>query len=497
MKSWKGAAAIGLVFAAALFVKIDAPFLRHREVVGAYFAVLARNQVRLGSYEVSCPRPDSGVYPDWRIYAYANRPFVGTFVTSLWFRIFGDREWVVRLSLIFASLGSLFAFFKLAERLLDADSVVPATALFAFTPMFWYFSVLAVHLVYALCFSLAAWACWVRAEDSRRHLYLAFGFLFLACESDWPGYYAALSLGLDAFFLRRRGRAAAVAAFALACFGLHVLHLLWIDPAHGPLLKRFLSAGAARTVVGMPGPFAFLWGELREGALYFTVGGGLLALVGMRNLPRRVWLLALLGLDEVVFMRWAHVHDYLTYPLAAFFALAAARGLQALWTVPGRRLAAGALLALAAAQSLWITGSRLIREGAYEINYRAGVAIHEGTGPEDRVLITIADERQFTPYYADRYSAGVEVDEPFLMIHPSGPRFPVAEVGDLEAHFKDFSVVLVGDPDLAAKGIRFFKGQRPPEAFRFLGPEHPLRRRLESIALSKVTSGAFVLYRLR
>lgn len=263
------------------------------------------------------------------------------------------------------------------------------------------------------------------------------------------------------------------------------------------MVRRFFAAGAQRSAEGLPNVVSFGLGEARELGLYFT--GGLLALsaIGARTLPRRIWLLALLGLDEVLFMRWAHVHDYLTYPLVPFFALAAARGVEVLWTTPPRKLAAGALLALAAAQSVWITGSRLTRQGAYEVNYLAGRAIREGTTERDRVLITIADERQFTPYYADRYTAGVEPGEPSLMVHPSGPRVPVSTVEDFEKYFGEYSVVLVGDPDRAASEIRFFKGRRPPVEFRFLEPSHPLRAKLEATARSKDARGPFVLYRLR
>jgi hypothetical protein len=493
---------IGAIFVGALLVGIGGPFLRHREVCGTYFSVLARNQVRLGygatrlgSYEVSSP--DLGAYPDWRIYAYANRPFVSTFVTSLWFRVFGDREWVLRLSLIAASLGTLAAFVLLARRILDPPWVVPATALFAFNPMFWYFSVVAVHLVYALLFSLAAWACWVRAEESRRCRAGVFVFLFLACQSDWPGYYAALSLSIDALALKRRGQAAAILGFAVGCFGLHLLHLVWIDPEHGPLVRRFLAAGAERTIQSLPGPVAFVRGELRELALYFTVGLLGLAAVGVRGLPRRIWLLALLGLDEIVFLRWAALHDYLTFPLAPFVALAAVRGLGSLAATPKARLAAGAALLLAAAQSLWVMGDRLTRKGAYEVQYRAGMAIREGTRPDDRVLLTIDDIRQYTPYYADRFSAGIEQGSDELMVHPSGRRFPASGVGDLERYFGEYSVVLVGDPGRAAGEIGFFRGKPPPPEFRFLDDAHPLRKALEARALSKEIRGAFVLYRLR
>ena len=502
MRRWAIPAAVAAVFTAALFINIGRPFLRHREAVGAVYATMARNHVRLGyaqtrlaSYEISAP--DASVYPDWKAYCYPNRTFLSVLLTSVWIHLFGDGEAVVRISLLIAALGALAAFVALAQRLLDPRWVGVATALFALNPMFWYFSIVAVHLTYALAFSLAAWACRVRWEEHRRYRILTFLFLFLACESDWPGFYAALSMAIDAFLERKRPLAAVFMSVGVAVFGLHLVHLWAIDPAGGALVRRFLAAGAERSSGGLPNPVAFGIGEVRELGLYFT--GGLLGLsiVGVRTLPRRMWLLALLGLDEVLFMRWAHVHDYLTYPLVPFFALAGAKGVEALWTTPPRKLAAGALLALAAAQSVWITGNRLTREGAYEVNYLAGRAIREGTTERDRVLITIADERQFTPYYADRYTAGVEPGEPNLMVHPSGERFPVAAVEDFEKYFGKYSVVLVGDPDRAASEIRFFKGQRPPSEFRFLEPSHPLRTKLEAIARSKDARGPFVLYRLR
>jgi hypothetical protein len=83
------------------------------------------------------------------------------------------------------------------------------------------------------------------------------------------------------------------------------------------------------------------------------------------------------------------------------------------------------------------------------------------------------------------------------MVHPSGGRFPIAAVEDFDRHFGDYSVVLVGDPERAASEIRFFNGQRPPAEFRFLEPSHPLRAKLEAIALSKEVRGPFILYRLR
>jgi len=71
MTRWGPVAAVAAIFTAALFINIGRPFLRHREVVGAVYATMARNHVRLGysqtrlaSYEVSAP--DLSVYPNWK-----------------------------------------------------------------------------------------------------------------------------------------------------------------------------------------------------------------------------------------------------------------------------------------------------------------------------------------------------------------------------------------------------------------------------------------------
>ncbi len=500
MKAW---AAIAALFTAGLLVGIDRPFLRHREGVPAYFAGVARNAVREGTVKtrlgfLETSSPDLSVYGEWRDYYYPNRPFLSVWITSLWFRAFGWGEWVIRLSLIAAALGTLAAFLALARRLLGDRWAVVAAAFLAFNPMFWYFSVVAVHLVYSLCFSVAAWACRVRWGEGRRWRVLTFIFLVLACMSDWPGYFAAFALAVDAWLERPRPWSAAFLGTGLACFGLHLLHLLWIDPAHGPLVDRFLSAGTERSAAGLPSLGAFFLSEAREAGLYFTAGGLLLAAAGLRRLPRRAWILVLLGLEELVFMHWAYLHDFLSYPLTPFFALAAAKGAETLWTSKPRRAVVVALAALAAAQSLWITGDRLTRNGATEVQYRAGLAVRETASPSERTLLTIADLRQYTPYYADRYTAGIEGGTPLrLMVHPSAGGIPVTGVGDLERFLPEFTWALVGDPDLAAREIKFFGGKRPPEAFGFLGPDHPLRRAIEARATAKVERGAFILYRLK
>ena len=417
-------AAVAALFVVALLVNLDAPFVRHREGVGAFYATLARNHVRAGlgvtrGANLETSAPDLAVYgEDWRRYVYPNRPPLSALATAAWFAVFGASEAVLRLSLIAAGLGALLAFRALAGRLAPPREALLATGIFAFMPLFWYFSVVAVHLVYALAFSLAAWACRLRGRNA-----WALVFLALGCLSDWPAYYAAFAMALDAFLSKERKIAAALLATALSAFGLHLAHLAWVGG--GDLVRRFLGAGVERAA--FPDPRSYVFGEARELGLYATAGVLILAAIGARRLPRTVWLLVLLGLDELVFARWALVHDYLTYPLAAFLALAAARGATSLAAAPRGRWAAAALLLLAAVQSALVTGDRLTRSGAQELEVRGGRAVRKVVGPRERALVVFAHQRQFLPWYADRWTEGVEAGGDRLMVHASGGGEPVGD----------------------------------------------------------------------
>lgn len=489
-------AAVAFVFAVALLVHLRAPFVRHGESVGAHYAVMARNHVRHGfgvtrgaNLEVSSP--DLSVYRGEVLrYVYPNRPPVSVLVTAAWFALFGASEAVLRLSLIAASLGALLAFHAAARRLAPPREALLATGVFAFMPLYGYFSVVAVHLVYALAFSLAAWACRLRWADGLRWRMLAGLFLALGCLSDWPAYYAALALAIDAFRSRQRAAAAGFLGVAAGAVALHAAHLAWVGG--GDLVRRFVAAGAERAV--FPNVPAFAVGEARELALYATVGVLVLAAAGARTLPAAAWLLALLGLDELVFARWAFVHDYLTYPLAPVLALAAARGACVLAAAPRGRWAVAACLSLAAAQAAWVTGNRLTRFGAYELEVRGGQAVGSVVAPHERALILFAQQRQALSWYADRWTAGVEPGEDLLRVHPSGGGVPV---GDWAARFGDVDWVVFADPALVAEQVAFFRGAPPPEAFRCHGPDHPLRRAAAARATEVVESGPLVLYRMR
>lgn len=501
-------AAVCAAYLAFALIDVDRPFLRHRDGVSAYYATVARNYVwhgydvtRLGILETSSP--ELSVYENWKTHYYPNRPVVSVVALSLWFHVFGDREVSLRLNLAFVGMLTILVFAALARRL-DLPSSQLATFFFALMPIFAYFSHVVPHLTYVLLFSLLAWYAHLRWEEGGRFRVLLFVSLFLACHSDWPGYFAALSIAADRFRARNRGIAFAVLGGSLAFFGLHLLHLLLLAP-DGSLLRTFLRAGVERSPGDGPGLFSYLFEEGREVGMYFTGGALFLSLIGVADCVRSRWWtplwFSLLGLEEILFSGLAFRHDYLTFSLAPFAALTAGRGAIFLASRRRTRILLVALVAAMLAQTIWILLDRQTRSGGYEANWRAAIAIREATHPGDRILLTTADVKQFTPYYSQRYIASVEPAIRTLCVHPSGWRVPVENEEDLlryvREHAREYAVVVAGDADAARREIGYFGKNASDDLLRRFGfhPEdHPLRRELERIAVRRETRGAFVFY---
>jgi hypothetical protein len=500
-------AATAGAFTLALCVRITVPFDRHQEWVSIVFASFARNHndlgygtTRLGLVHLTPGQREA--FSDPREFLYPNRPFLPALAISVLFRVAGPSDAVFRLGMIAVAVGSLLLFAALARRLLPRPWDLAATAAFAFNPMFAWFSLLAVHLAYALFFLLAAWLFALRHEVSgrRRDAAAMIAAAFLACLCDWPGHVGSGALGLWQLLRGRKAIAAGLVATAVGAFGLHLLHLLWLDPS-GRVVARFFSAPGERMAL-QGGVVGFAVGEAREVLLYFTVGLVAAAGVGIRVLWRErrdprasaVLVLALLGLDELVFLQWAHVHDFLTFTLAPFVALAAAKGFGALRRRP-------AAVALAALQAAWVLGDRLTKRGGYEVSVEAGRAIRERTVPGERILIACDSRPMVASYYSERHTAGIEVYRGSLHVHDAAARTPVPTTEALERYLEehggDYDWIVTADPGRVTALEFFRRSQGLLPRFWIFPEEHPLRRLLARKAVLRADHGAFVFYRMR
>ena len=473
----KRAVVLGILLAAyatLASVRLTSPFHRHHEGICATHALHARNHLvhglgvtGLGHLELG--GEDLSVYPGWRDEFYPNRPVVSILGPALFIAVLGDAEWVFRLNLILVGGATLLVFAALARRLLDPPWDLVAAGLFALLPIFTYFSHIATHLAYGVLFSLLAWYANLRWDDGRRFRVLLFVALVLACQSDWPGYFAAFSIAVHRFRGLRSPLSWAVLGVALACFAVHLLHLLWLVP-DGRLIKRFLLGGADRSLLESPPLLAYLAEEAREIALYFGVAPLVLAVVGWARFVRTrhavPLLLALLALEEVVFTYLAFWHDFLTYPLLAAVALAAAEGAAALWSRPAARPLVVALLGAAAVQAAWV-GVRLhVRPGPYDDALRVNVAIRENTAPRDRVLLTTPDAKRLGQYYSRRFVWSREGRDARLSVRYAGAFVRLASEEDVVRHVlaerARYDVVVVGrDQHLLRSALDALAPARP------------------------------------
>jgi hypothetical protein len=516
---WAFPAILG-VFAAAHLVRIDAPFARHQDAVAVVYASLARNHLDLGLGGtklglICASRGQWEAFPEARREFYPNRPFLAPLVLAGAFALLGVSEWVLRATMIAAGLGAVFAFRSLARRLVAAPWDLVATGFFAFMPVFWYFTVAVPHLAFALAFGLGSWAAALRWEETRRarDAAAAAAFGFAACLSDWPG---AMGMGgLAAWFLlgKRPWPAAVAAGIAVSSFGLHLLHLRWIDPS-GETLRSFLGAPGERSGLPYGSLGVFLASELRELGVYFTAGLLALAAAGLPGLVRgrrdpktlAVACLLSLGLDEVLFTFWAWSHDFLTYGWAPAAALAAARGAQTLAGAGGwkRKAVLPALVLLAAVQSGVIMADRLTRLGSGEIGVRAAEAVRRTTAPGERTALSFPASPLLAAYYSDRA---------VLAGNGSGARFrwrdeakegrsirtPEEFLAFVEQGADGADWVVLGDPAAAAASLEFLRRGGVDLALRLgMVPEgHPLRLHLERTARRRLVDGPFLFYRIR
>jgi hypothetical protein len=521
MKQVPAVAWIVMVYVAGLSIYLGRPFDRHWEWVTLDYARFAQNYLDLGYGPTKLGmyyslRGDRIHVPEWKHTPYPNRGVISALSLSVWMRVLGEQEWVIRLNMIAVGVASLLLFNLIARRLLPSPWSTLGTALLAFNPMFWYASLSIVHMAYGLVFSLAAWVCALRWESTglRRDLAGMFTSLFLACMSDWPGYYAVLSLMIY-FGWNRRPRwmeVGSLGAAGLIFFGLHVLHVRWLDPT-GNLLRSFLAAPRERSALLGP-VLELLAGEAREVGLYFTLGMCGLAAVGIVRLLRTVSLpesraaisLVLLGLDEVLFVQWARLHDYLTFGFTPFVALAAAAGARDLMHGGTRlpRIVAVSLLVVSAFQAVWVMKNRIARIGAYEISCRAGQVVRRRTAERERTLVAFSTLQTPTMYYAERYVQAVDLTQGKIQAGPSQPDVPMNApehlLAFLESGAPGFDWVVTTTPALARANLRCFQniGENAPwSAFWIFQEDHPVHRLLERSSRGKEVEGAFLLYRLR
>jgi hypothetical protein len=477
----------GLLLAVLLLqcVGIGRPFLRQHESNGTEFGKHARNHLKFGlgktyGLMLDISGPSLSPYDNPRGYFYSNHPPLSALLLAGVFALFGVSEVAFRAFLIAVSLAAVLLFRRLALRILGPPFDRVATAVFALLPMFVFYSIVTCLHVVALIGVLGACLFYLRwRETGRARDYVGIvGSIVFACYSSWEGYYVAPALIVAHVWSRRPGRRAvlALAGVNLAVFAVYLLHLRAADPVTLEPLKALFRAGATRSWQPGLSLLGYVAGEAREIALLFTlpiVAMVAVWLVAVIRGPREesdgfIASTSLFGLHEILFPTLSAGHEYYSYFLTVFAALAAAAGLSKIAAGTGIRSSRpmqAAFAALAVAffgQVAWILPRRLAREGGYEFYYRLGVALDRATKPEDRVLLLTHNSTFYTPFYGDRYAVYYEPATGELVPENSGGRRAgVTETDVLEllrTNSGRFDVAVTAEKSRIVPRVRFLQG---------------------------------------
>lgn len=503
-------------------VHLTRPFLRHHESVGAEISKHARNHLKFGlgktyglKLDVSGPSLDP--YGDQRKYFYSNHPPLPVLIMAAAYAVTGVSETAFRIVLILFSFASVLLFRRIAARVLPPPGDMAASVIFAFLPMFAYYSIVTALQVTALTAILSAILFYLRWRDggATRDYLGILASIAVACYCQWCGYYVALVL-IAAHVRSGLPRTRAIVALLgwnVAIFGVYLLHLGIASPPDLDPIRKLLGAGLDRATPRGLSIFGYILGEGRELALMMTVPALLLAAVGVGGLRRSTLTpnerliagLCLLGLDEVAFARLASEHEYFSYPLVVFVALAAGLGVVRLaarrpaQTVP----IAAALVGVVLLQSGWILQRRLTTEGGYEFYHRLGLALNAQVPPQGRALLLTDNIPFYTPYYGDRYALWYDAPNRQLLTDDSGPHQKDVGEEDLRALLAKrpapFDVVVTAEKETAVPAIPFL--QRLDDAqLKSFGVETergPRRELLERLFGKPVRHGGFLFWTRR
>ncbi|MEZ6197353.1 MAG: hypothetical protein R3F20_16750 [Planctomycetota bacterium] len=291
----------------------------------AWFAAMAENMAEHGLLDSKLmPHLDMDpTIPSESHRWYVTHPVLDVVIRARLVQSFGADEWVIRLQGIVGCLGAALALFAWSSRRVSPLAATAAAVGMTMTPLWTDLALLSMHHPMTLALGMSGLVLADRsAGGSRLATIAAFVALFLAMQTDWPGYFFAFVAWLGALrgerADRRRiliGLPVLVAAAALV-FWAHVD--LWVGRP-GLLLERL--GGAAG---GSPTPSVFTaeggmraLRDLISGFGWYGIAALLAALaVALGGREGRRWLapwsalFAIGALNYLAFPTKAPAHDF-------------------------------------------------------------------------------------------------------------------------------------------------------------------------------------------
>jgi hypothetical protein len=341
---------------------------------GAGFSQAARNSLRFGVVAQAKYHTDLTPPPDDAF--YVNRPLMLHLHLVMNYALFGFKEWAGRLVPVAYAVGSLLLLTLLVWRFGGAGWALVAAAIYALTPLNLIFADMIDHEQGCIFWCLALFYAFQRWRQTHawRHLGLSLFFVTLAAQFDWPGYYIAFFVAVQALAGWLRSRRPSPRedsrrhlAF-LSCFTVTVMvnfagFFLWVHSLPGGI-STVSAAFTARSHFS-PGYLSQQWHRVLDlhGLVPVALVVAWCVVVLWRWRQRR----ETHALDRVcgaflfaqmihwwAFPNAAHFHSYWSYYLGPATAIGSARVLLLIWDWIGRRTAIRALcLAAAVTLGLW------------------------------------------------------------------------------------------------------------------------------------------------
>ncbi len=417
---------------------INRPFTGHHDFTGAFDSQMARNYLRYGLIKTKLGQVTNfgETNPESFTYHTHHPPGVPLLLAGS-YALFGEHEWVARLTFALFALGSVYLFFLLVSDATTITIGTAATVLMISFPLFIYGSILPVYEAPALFLILLEFYCFsrqVKTGKKKYRLWLSASAL-LGYVTAWATYVAVPLLLLNELRLRRKTHFKILLILVVTSIFFFLLHV-----AHTKLLTGQWGGGGLEDIflrrTGVvkdtePGhtfsPWAYFTTVLTRLKNFYGWPAILVSMVGVVVLvlnpeqhELRSLTLFLTGTAfalPILFRNYVFVHDYTLYYFSPLCALTAVIGLSTIhFSKEKFLLIATGLLVLVntwAAKEMWSELWTSIEW--YDASPLIGAHLKQTTNPGQSILVLNAllkEQETQLEYYADRAMSFAEGGAP-------------------------------------------------------------------------------------
>lgn len=338
-----------LTFAAIIqFTDINKPFIGHHDYNSAWHGTAARNLERYGLVSTKFASVmNTDMLDKSKFDFYTHYPPLVPILIYPSFKLFGTRDWSLRLAPIIITLTTIFLIHKTASRFFSKQIGLVAAAISTVLPLVIYYGKIPTHDLFALPFVLLAINFYFDfiSEKSKKNSTKLITTLILVHLTHWSGYYLTPLFTLHYLLFSKTRRKLLTSlmfpTLSLIMFLSHLLQTTWAtaSPVGGGLIDIFLGRLNLKDQPEGYSILNFFTTQSRylviyytRPVLFFSALTSLLILVKIiRNKVDQkssvLLILLIFGLAHgLIFRNISFIHDYIITSLWPFFALATSFG---------------------------------------------------------------------------------------------------------------------------------------------------------------------------